>query len=290
MSTSTRTGSGSGSGVHTRKRAGHRISPLASGTLVVTLLVTLTPIAYLVAVSLMSREEITAGLLWSPDPKWGNWVGVLTDSPIPRAIANSLTAAVLGALLTLTLALPGAWAIVRYRTGGRTLAATIMSPWLLPPIVAVIPLLTLLRILGLSNSLIGLTIVYALVNVPVGVWLLEGFLRTLPVELDEAAQIDGAGSFRVLVSIVTPLVSPALIAVGIIVAVLNYNEFVLATFLTQSADSQTVPVVLSLFLGERLAHSGKIAAAAVIGIVPLFAMAAILQRWLVGGLTSGSVK
>lgn len=272
-----------------RRPVGHR-SPLAATTLVIGMLVTLIPVLYLISVSLMNREEITAGLLVSPDPQWGNWGSVLTDSPLPRAIANSVIAAGLGALLTLAFALPGAWAIVRYRTGGRTLGATIMSPWLLPPIVAVIPLLTLLRLVGLTNSLAGLTLVYALVNIPVAIWLLEGFLRRLPVEIDEAAQLDGAGAVRVLVSIIAPLMSPALIAVGIIVAVLNYQEFVLATFLTQSADSQTMPVALSLFLGERLTHTGKIAAAAVIGVLPVFAIAALLQRWLVGGLTSGSVK
>jgi multiple sugar transport system permease protein len=95
---------------------------------------------------------------------------------------------------------------------------------------------------------------------------------------------------RLLVTIVTPLVAPALVAIGIIVAVLNYNEFLLATFLTQSADAQTLPVLLSLFYGERTPHYGKIAAASVIGVIPLFAVAVLLQRWLIGGLTSGGVR
>ncbi|MCW4386380.1 carbohydrate ABC transporter permease [Salinibacterium sp. SYSU T00001] len=273
-----------------RQSAVNSRSGLATATLAVGLVFTLVPLLYLVSVSLMDRAEITSGIVVSADPKWQNWADVLAGSPIPRAILNSFIAAVLGAALTLAFALPGAWAIVRYRTGGRTLAATLMSPWLLPPIVAVIPIMTLLRTLDLANTLAGLTIVYALVNIPVAVWLLEGFIRKLPIEIDEAAQLDGAGSWRVLLSIVTPLVAPALVAVGIIVAILNYHEFLLATFLTQSADSQTLTVVLSLFLGERLAHTGKIAAAAVIGILPLFALATVMQRWLVEGLTSGSVK
>lgn len=272
------------------RRIRHDRSAVATGTLLLGLMLTLVPILYLVSVSLMDRAEITSGILVSASPKWENWADVLDGSPIPRAILNSLIAAVLGSVLTLVFALPGAWAIVRYRTGGRTLGATLMSPWLLPPIVAVLPIMTLLRTLGLANTLAGLTIVYALVNIPVAVWLLEGFIRKLPVELDEAAQLDGAGSWRVLLAIVAPLVSPALIAVGIIVAILNYHEFLLATFLTQSADSQTLTVALSLFLGERLTHTGKIAAAAVVGIVPVFALATIMQRWLVDGLTSGSVK
>lgn len=274
-----------------RRRAStdHR-SVLATIVLAVLLVFFVVPLLYLVSVSLMGRNETGQGVLVPAVPQWSNWIEVLTGSDLLRGIANSLIAAIGGALLTTAVALPGAWAIVRFRTGGATLAGTLMSPWLLPPIVAVVPLFTLLRILGLNNTLLGLTLVYALVNVPVAIWLLEGFLRKLPVEIEEAARIDGAGSFRLLFSIVAPLMAPAMIAIGIIVGVLNYNEFLLATFLTQSPDSQTLPVVLSLFYGERTPHFGKIAAASVIGVIPVFAAAVLLQRWLIGGLTSGSVR
>ena len=274
-----------------RPRGGRsRRSVLATVVLAVLLLFFVVPILYLLSVSLMTHPETSEGILFSTNPQWSNWAEVLTESDLLRGIGNSLVAALGGSLLTLVLALPGAWAIVRYRTGGAPLAATIMSPWLLPPIVAIVPLFTLLRILGLNNTLVGLTLVYALVNLPVAIWLLEGFLRKLPHEIDEAARLDGAGSFRILVSIIAPLVTPALIAIGIIVAILNYNEFLLATFLTSSPDAQTLPVILSLFYGERTPHYGKIAAASAIGIIPVFAAAVLFQRWLVGGLTVGSVK
>lgn len=272
------------------RRRGIPRSAIATGVLAVLLVFFLVPIAYLVSVSFMTHPETSQGILFTTNPQWSNWSDVLAQSDLVHGILNSLVAAIGGAVLTLVIALPGAWAIVRYRTGGALLTGTIMSPWLLPPIVAVVPLFTLLRVLGLNNTLLGLTLVYALVNAPVAVWLLEGFLRKLPVELDEAARLDGAGSWRLLLSIVTPLVSPALVAVGIIVAVLNYNEFLLATFLTQSPDSQTLPVVLSMFYGERTPHYGKIAAASVVGVLPVFVAAVFFQRWLVGGLTSGSVR
>lgn len=270
-------------------RLDHR-GVLATVVLTVLVLFFTVPLLYLVSVSLMGRNETGQGVLVPAVPQFSNWWEVLTQSDLLRGILNSLIAALGGGLLTLAFALPGAWAIVRFRTGGATLAGTLMSPWLLPPIVAVVPLFTLLRILGLNNTLLGLTLVYALVNVPVAIWLLEGFVRRLPIEIEEAARIDGAGSFRILFSVVTPLVAPALVAIGIIVAVLNYNEFLLATFLTQSPDAQTLPVVLSLFYGERTPHYGKIAAASVIGVIPVFAAAVFLQRWLVGGLTSGAVR
>lgn len=273
----------------TRASTDHR-SILATVVLGVLILFFVVPLLYLVSVSLMGRHETGQGVLLPAVPQWSNWGEVLVGSDLLQGIVNSLVAAIGGALLTIVLAVPGAWAIVRFRTGGATLAGTLMSPWLLPPIVAVVPLFTLLRLLGLNNTLLGLTLVYALVNVPVAIWLLEGFLRTLPVEIEEAARIDGAGSFRLLFSIVAPLIAPAIVAVGIIAGVLNYNEFLLATFFTQSPDAQTLPVVLSLFYGERTPHVGKIAAASVIGLIPVFAAAVFLQRWLIGGLMTGSVR
>lgn len=266
-----------------------RQSPIASVVLLIALAVTLVPLLYLFSVSLMGRDETVSGVLWSADPQWENWGSVL-GTDIPRSILNSVLAAVGGAILSLAFAVPGAWAIVRHRAGGQTLTATLMSPWLLPPIVAVVPLLTLLRILELNNTLLGLTLVYALVNVPVAVWLLEGFIRRLPIEIEEAARIDGAGQWRMLWSVLVPLLLPSLVAIGIIVAILNYNEFLLATFLTQSVDSQTFPVALSLFYGDRTPHFGKIAAASFLGVIPVFAAAVFFQRWLVGGLSAGAVR
>ncbi|MDN4464364.1 carbohydrate ABC transporter permease [Microbacterium aurantiacum] len=272
-----------------RPRLDHR-SAVATIILTALVLFFTVPLLYLVSVSLMGRDETGQGILVPTVPQWTNWSDVVVGTDLLRGILNSLVAAIGGSLLTLAAALPAAWSIVRYRTGGKTLGATLMSPWLLPPIVAVVPLFTLLRVLGLNNTLGGLTLVYALVNIPVAIWLLEGFIRRLPIEIEEAANIDGAGSARLLVSIVGPLLAPALIAVGIIVAVLNYNEFLLATFLTQSPDAQTLPVVLSLFYGDRTPHYGRIAAASVIGVLPVFAVAVFLQRWLVGGLTVGAVR
>jgi multiple sugar transport system permease protein len=248
------------------------------------------PLLYLVSVSLMSRNELVSGLVVSPDPRWSTWADVLADATVVRALVNSLVAAAGGAVLTLALSLPGAWAVVRSGTGGRLLAGTLTSPWLLPPIVAVIPLLALLRVLGLTNTLLGLTLVYGLANVPVAVWLLQPFLRRIPVEIDEAAQLDGAGPVRVLTGLVLPLAGPSLVAVGLIVGILNYSEFLLASFLTQDASSQTLPVALSLQLGERVADFGAIAASSVIGMLPVVVVAIAFSRRLVDGLTAGAVK
>jgi multiple sugar transport system permease protein len=273
-----------------RGRRPDRTPVLAVVVLVLGTVGAIVPLLYLVSVSLMSRNELVSGLVVSPDPRWSTYAGVLADTAVLQALVNSLVAAVGGAALTLTLSLPAAWAVVRSGAGGRLLAGTLTSPWLLPPIVAVIPLLALLRTLGLTNTLLGLTLVYGLANVPVAVWLLQPFLRRIPVEIDEAAQLDGAGPLRVLTGLVLPLAGPSLVAVGLIVGILDYTEFLLASFLTQDPSSQTLPVALSLLLGERVADFGRIAAASVIGMLPVVAVAVAFQRRLVDGLTAGAVK
>lgn len=266
-----------------------RPSWLANTWVLLSIIVVLVPLLYLLSLSFMTQGQIAAGILVPAEPALSNWTNAW-DSAIPRGVLNSLVAAFGGALLTLLLALPGAWAIARHRTGGKALPALILSPWLLPPIVAIIPLLTLLRILGLTNTLEGLTLVYALMNVPVAIWLLDGFIRRIPTEIEEAGRIDGANEGQLLLRVVTPMLAPALIAVGVIAAILNYNEFLFATFLTQSQDTQTVPVLLAGMLSERVQDFGRIAASSLTAVIPIFAIAVLLQRYLIEGLTTGAVK
>ncbi|WP_150460997.1 carbohydrate ABC transporter permease [Nesterenkonia ebinurensis] len=264
-------------------------SLLASGWVLLSLVAALVPLLYLLSISFMTQGQIAAGILLPTEPAFRNWANAW-HSPIPQGVLNSLIAAAGGAILTLTFALPGAWTIARHRTGGKALSGLILSPWLLPPIVAIIPLLTLLRILGLTNTLEGLTLIYALINVPVAIWLLDGFIRRIPIEVEEAGRIDGANEWQLLTRVVVPMLIPALIAVGVIVAILNYNEFLFATFLTQSQDTQTVPVLLAGMLSERVQDFGRLAASSLMAVIPVFTIAVLLQRYLIEGLTTGAVK
>lgn len=268
---------------------GRSSSRIATGWLVAALVASIVPILYLVSVSFMSQGEVAAGRVLPTQPSLGAWTEAFSG-PVPAAIVNSLLVSIVSSIVSLALALPAAWAIVRFRTGGRLLAGTFLAPWLLPPIVAIVPLLMLLRVLGLNNTLLGLTLLYAIMNVGLAVWLLEGFVRRLPVELEEAARLDGAGEFGVLVRIIVPLTGPALVAVGVIVVILSYNEYLFAAFVTQSEQSRTVPVVIGLLLSERIQDFGKVAAASLMGAIPPLAVAGLLQKRLVEGLTSGALK
>ena len=166
----------------------------------------------------------------------------------------------------------------------------ILSSYIAPPVVPLIPLFFLLRSVGLINTRIGLIIVEAIINVAVAFWLLAPFVRRMPVEIEEAAALDGAGRLRILLSIVLPVIAPGVAATTLIVIVLCYNEFLFASSFTFSDATRTLTVGLSLFQGDRLVNFGQMAVASLAGVAPVYLLALFAQRWLVDGLAHGGVK
>lgn len=250
----------------------------------------LLPIAYLVTVSFTRQSDILDGGVLPTDLTTENWPRAFRAIEVPTFLRNSLVAAGLGALLSLAIAVPGAYAMARYRLAGGRLLGIVLSTYIAPPILAVFPLFYLLRSLGLTDSVWALALTYGMANVPVAVWLLEGFVRRVPVELEEAARVDGCGMFETLVRIVLPLLVPGIVAAGIVCFILGYNEFLFARFFTSSTEAQTLPFGISLFQGDRQVQFGQMAAASLTGIVPVYLLAVFFQRWLIGGLTNGAIK
>ena len=186
--------------------------------------------------------------------------------------------------------LPGNLRDGRLKIGGRFLPAFTLATYVAPPVVALIPLFLLLRRVGLLNTLTGLVVVNGLANLPVAFWLLSGFIRRLPIEIDEAAWLDGAGHLTVVWRIIAPMMTPGLAATALICGILAFDEFLLASSFSNDPSTRTLPVAIALFQGERLVNFGQMAVASVTGIVPVYLIALLTQRWLVGGLTVGGIK
>jgi multiple sugar transport system permease protein len=256
----------------------------------VILLFFLFPLANLAMVSLKSQGTIALAGFFPQELYWPNWPDAFGSIALATYLRNSAVAAVGGALLTVLIAVPATHAIVRHRLGGAFLPSFILGTYVAPPIVALFPLFFLLKGLGLLNTLPGLVLVYGVMNLPVAFWLLSGFVRRLPVELEEAALIDGAGYATLLRRIVIPLLLPGIVSTAIICLILAYNEFLLAAFLTRSEMTQTLPVGLSLYQGDRQLRYGQIAVASLVGMAPVYFLAILFQRWLIRGLTTGAVK
>ncbi len=159
-----------------------------------------------------------------------------------------------------------------------------------PPVVALLPLFFLMRWLGLLNSIPGMIIVYGIMNIPVAYWLLRGFVTRIPLALDEAAWIDGAGYLRTFFWIDLPLLSPGLVAAGIVSLILAYNEFLFASLFAPGDSVRGLTVAISLFQGDRFVNFGQMAVASLAGIAPIYLIAFFFQNRLLGGLTAGSVR
>ncbi|MEV8366509.1 carbohydrate ABC transporter permease [Streptomyces niveus] len=230
---------------------------------------------------------------WIPDsPTLENFRQAFDEQPLLRAAGNSLTVALSAALIAVVIATPMAYVMARQR--GRL--ATAATGWVVvsqafPFVLVIIPLFLVLKNLHLINSLFGLIMVYVVWSLPFALWMLVGYVRAVPAELEEAAAVDGAGRLRTLVSVTVPLLAPGIVATAMFAFITAWNEFFFALVLLKSPEKQTLPVILTHFLGaEGVADLGPLAAAAFLATIPSLAIFAIIQRRITGGMLAGAVK
>jgi multiple sugar transport system permease protein len=251
--------------------------------------VALLPIAYLLSLALRPAGEVLNSSLLPDTVSFDNFVKVFDTIELGTMLTNSWVSAVGAAVLAVVIATPSAYFTARHVRGDRLLTILLAS-YCAPPIVAIIPLFFLLRYAGLTNSLAGLIMVNGLAGVPVAAWLLDGFVRRIPVEIDEAAVIDGLSVAATLRKVILPLLWPGIVAALLVTFFLSYNDFLFAVYLAVTKESQTLTVGLSLFQGDRNVQFGQQAAAGLLGVAPVYVLALAAQRYLVGGLTTGATK
>jgi len=207
------------------------------------------------------------------------------------AFRNSLIVAGASALVVTLAGLGAAFSLSRFRYRLRgVFSGAILAVQMLPGIVIVVPLIVILRRLDLTDSLLGLTIAYLLLGLPIAVWMLKGYMDDIPRELDEAATIDGASSLQVLWQVIMPLMAPATVAVGAFAFLLAWGEYLFALSLITSTESKTLPLALQAAFGQYTIDWGMLTAGGVIISLPPAVLFLFFQRYLVGGLTTGSVK
>jgi trehalose/maltose transport system permease protein len=216
---------------------------------------------------------------------------VLERSVMPDALLNSLGVAALTTLLALVLGVPGAYALARLPIPGKTaLRLGVVACTAFPQITTVGPLFVALRALGLRDTWTALVLADTSFALPLVLWLLAGFVREIPVELEEAASLDGAGRMRVLTRVVLPVIAPGVVSAALLVFLMSWNEFLFAFTFTATEASRTVPVALALFPGVFEVPWGDIAAASMLASLPPIVIVVALQRWLVRGLTAGALR
>jgi sorbitol/mannitol transport system permease protein len=203
---------------------------------------------------------------------------------------NTVILSIGSTLLALVLGLPAAYSLA-FHPSPRTpkVLSWVLSTKMLPVVGALIPLIVIYKRVGLFDSRLGMTLLYAAFNLPLVIWMMRSFFADLPKEILEAATVDGAGFFRILTRIVLPLTAPGLAATALLSLIFSWNEFLLAVNLT-SAKSGTLPVFISGFMTSEGLFWAKMSAASTLAIAPVILAGWLAQRSLVRGLTFGAVK
>jgi ABC-type glycerol-3-phosphate transport system permease component len=251
------------------------------------------PLLWVLITSLKQRGEIFTETpdLWPNDPQFGRYADVLLDSGVGRALLNSLLVAGVSTVLGVAVAALAGYAVARFAFPlRRSFVVAILVTQMFPLVVLIIPLFIVMRRSGLLGSYVGLIAAYLAFTIPLAVWILRGFIETIPVELEEAALVDGATRFSAMVRIVLPLALPGLATCATFSFINAWNEFMFALTFMNEESKETLPVVLQTFVGRGQTDWAAVMATSVIYTLPVVALFALLRKHLVTGLTSGALK
>ena len=260
---------------------------------VVIVVVSVFPFYYAILTSFKSGTDIFRVTYWPVSFSWENYVAVLNQGSFPRNLLNSVFVATVTVVLALFLAVTAAFALSRVRFQGRGfLLMVILAVSMFPQIAVLAGLFEVIRALGIYNTPWALIFSYTIFTLPFTVWVLTTFMRDLPIEIEEAAIVDGASPWVIITRVFMPLMWPALVTTGLLAFIGAWNEFLFALTFTSSNDTRTVPVAIALLSGGSQYEIpwGIIMAASVIVTVPLVFLVLVFQRKIVSGLTAGGVK
>ncbi|MGH2561752.1 MAG: carbohydrate ABC transporter permease [Thermomicrobiales bacterium] len=266
---------------------------LVYGLLVIFLIWTIGPIYWTVATSFKGGSQL---FTWPPTylptpPVLTNYEEAFIHRPLLTYARNSAIVAAVSTPLSVSLAALAAFAFGRYRFRGRaTLMFLILAVRMLPGLIVAMPLFLIFQRLELVDNLLGLIIAYTAFNLPFNIWLLQAFFAEIPREVEDAAVVDGASPLQLFFRIMVPMAAPGLVASTILCLLLAWNEFGFALILTYTLDSQTLPIAIAGLSSDRGTYFGAMAAAGTLAVLPVFAFAVFIQRYLVRGLTAGAVK
>jgi len=206
-----------------------------------------------------------------------------------KGIQDTLIVAAATTALSMVIGSLAAYSLARFRIGGKHFAFWILSIRMMPPVASVLPLFLFYRFLKILDTYEALIITYTIFNIPFAVWMLKGFFEELPVELEEAALVDGCGRLRAFYKIALPLIAPGLVATALFCFMFSWNEFFFALILTRSNVTPVTVVIAGMIGGHEILWA-EISAVAAMASIPIIVLAIFLQRYLVRGLTLGAVK
>ena len=272
-----------------------RITNFFMHGLILTFLVYLLfPLIWMISTSFKPTAEIYSGIP-SIIPKvftGEHYLTVFEEERLLKSIFNSLYVGIITSIIVVLISLPAAYALSRYKTAvNKVVMGWILTSQIFPAILIMIPLFLVLRSLHLTDTLSGLVLVYVVWDIPFVLWMLQGYVKEIPIELEEAAAIDGANQTQIIYKIIMPLLLPAIGAAVLFAFISAWNEFFFALVLLKSPDLTTLPVELARYTGiEGQARTGPLAAASFIATIPSIVLFAIIRKWFSSGALQGAVK
>jgi len=255
-------------------------------------IVVLLPFFWMVSVSLKPPTEPFAipARLWPENPTLENYVSAFRPE-FRTYFLNSVIVSLSTVVITVSLALLAAYVFTRaqMRIVGIIMTLVILAQ-MFPASAIIIPIYRMMRAADLLNTYASLILAYVTVTLPVAIWMLRGFFARLPVTLEEAAAIDGAGPLRAFVEIILPLCRPGIVATAVFVLIVTWQEFLFALSFTSTREMRTLPVGVNDFIGQYGIRYGELMASSVLISLPVIVVFLFLQRQFVAGLTAGAVK
>jgi multiple sugar transport system permease protein len=286
-----------------RRRATVRATALRTGqyvAMVITLICILAPFAWLIISSISSQADlITLPLQWIPPHPTLDRLAALTfgstsdDSALGfrAALGNSIVVTSATTAIAMVTGVIAAYAFARLRFPGRDrLVFVFLATYMLPPIAIILPVYEFLSGFGLLDTRIALIAVYSSFVTPFVIWLMRGYFEGISTELDDAARVDGCSRLGALWRVILPVSLPGLFSTAVLAFLLCWDEFFYALILTQTNASKTLPVAINDFIGRHSVDFGMLAAGGLIAALPPVIIAFFCQRYIVSGLTAGSVK
>ena len=251
------------------------------------------PLVWIILSSLKGKGEIASNptAFFPQQLSFENYRIVFEEMGFGTNVLNSIMIAGGTTLIAITISCLGAYGIVRLMPRiGKVITRVLITTYMFPAILLAVPYSIIMGKLGMVNNRLGLIIVYMTFSVPYAVWLLVGFFKTVPLEIEEAARVDGASKMQTFVKVVMPIVAPGVVAVAIYTFINAWNEFLYSLILMNSSSKMTAAVALKSLEGQEVLDWGVMMAASAVVVVPSVFFFMLIQKKIAGGLAQGSVK
>lgn len=267
--------------------------PLFYPVLLAGCAVVLAPVLWMLSTALKNETELFSDppRLWPDNPTLAAFYDVFRDYPFADYFANSLIIVLSATAISLTFSTLAGYGLSRFRFSGRgTFLGFLLLSQMFPSVMLIIPYFQIMKTVGLLDSRLGLIVTYISFTIPFCTWMMYGYFRSIPKELDEAASIDGCGPARTFFTVILPLAVPGMVATSVYAFITGWNEYLFALILTNSEEQKTIPVGIGQLIGQYKIEWNELMAASIYSTIPLMLFFLFLQRYLISSLTAGAVK